>query len=63
MRKSDGNVRLHFVILLKQGSARTHNLQLDALAIDLNCADLEVDADCRDKRRRPCIIAKPQEQA
>lgn len=34
-------------------------LQLYALAIKFNCADFEVDTDCRNERRRERVFAEP----
>ena len=42
---------------------RVPDLQLDALAIQLNGADLEVNADGGDERGRPGIIAEAEQQA
>jgi hypothetical protein len=38
-------------------------LELDALAVELNGANLEVDSDGGDERRRPGVVAEPKEQA
>ena len=42
---------------------RVPDLQLDALAVELDGPDLEVDADGRNEGRRERILAKPQEAA
>lgn len=44
------------------GLQRTNNLQLDAAAVELNCADLKVDADGGDEGGRPCVVAEAQQQ-
>lgn len=41
----------------------THNLQLDALAVEFDGADLEVDTDRGDEARSPGIVAESEEQA
>ena len=41
----------------------THNLELDALAVEFDGTDLEVDTDGGDKARSPGIVAEPEEQA
>lgn len=39
-----------------------HNLQLYPFSVKLNCTDFEVDADCGDERRGPCVIAEPEQE-
>lgn len=38
-------------------------LQLDALAVEVYRADLEVDTDCRDEGGREAVFGKPEEAA
>mmetsp|Transcript_20604 Transcript_20604/g.53250 ORF Transcript_20604/g.53250 Transcript_20604/m.53250 type:complete len:238 (+) Transcript_20604:150-863(+) len=40
---------------------RVPDLQLDGLAIELNRADLEVDADCADVRVHPCVVGEAEQ--
>ena len=40
----------------------THNLELDALAIELDCPNLEVYADGGDEGGRPGVVAEPQQE-
>jgi hypothetical protein len=42
--------------------AATYNLKLDALSVEFNCSDLEVYANGRDERRRPCIVTEAQQE-
>lgn len=44
-------------------AGRVPDLQLGALAVELDGADLEVDADGRDKRRRERVLAEAQQAA
>lgn len=44
-------------------AGRVPDLQLGALSVQLNGADLEVDADGRDKRRRERVLAEAQQAA
>ena len=44
------------------GAGRTYDLEFDALSIEFNGTDLEVDTDGRDERGRPCVIAETEEQ-
>jgi hypothetical protein len=39
-----------------------YNLQLYPFSVKLNCADFEVDANCGDERRGPCVIAEPEQE-
>ena len=40
----------------------TYNLELNPLPIQLDCANLEVDADGGNERRGPSIVAETEEQ-
>jgi len=40
-----------------------HDLQLYSFTVELNRTDLEVNADCGDEGRRPCIVAEPEQEA
>ena len=42
---------------------RTHNLEFDRLSLELNSANLEIDADCRDVTFCVGIIRKTEEEA
>ena len=48
----------------EEGARRdaTHNLQLDALPVELDCANLEVNADGRDEGGGPCVVAETEKQ-
>jgi hypothetical protein len=39
-----------------------YNLQLYPFSVKLNCTDFEVDANCGDERRGPCVIAEPEQE-
>ena len=39
-----------------------YNLEFYPLAVELDGTDLEVNADCGNKGRCPCIVAEPKQQ-
>lgn len=42
---------------------QTHDLELDGLALELDCPDLEVDSDCGDVGLGVGVVCEPEEQA
>jgi len=40
----------------------SYNLEFYPLAVEFDGTDLEVNADCGNKGRRPCVVAEPKQQ-
>lgn len=45
------------------GDTRTHNLKFDGLSLELNSANLEIDADCRNVTFCVGIVRETEEEA
>lgn len=45
-----------------QEKGKTYNLELNTLSIELNGANLEVNANGGDEGRRPCVVAETEEE-
>ena len=40
----------------------THNLEFDALAVELDSSDLKVDSDSGNEGRGPCIVTEAKQE-